>query len=539
MKAYFIRRLLLVPITLLGVTLIVFFVSRMVPGGPIDTMLKEASAASEGSKSNSEGGSTLTEEQLEALEEEFGYDKATLVAYFQWLGVWKKERLIAKGEFKPIELLRKELITDPDTETLITLKGSGEQVVVKRKSEDSKEVVEANFVDIEGSIKDAGWEIRIESPADRFARQARRKRISPEEHARASLVSLAIRRLQARDAESAAPLPEDPEWAVAPDLNRLIKEQAAQLNGSKEMATALDRLQNTSDESIKADPNLTAEELEFIGSQLSNSIVSQNPYRAVTYKGSFSGLVQGNLGRSSTYNDRVIDMILERIPIALYFGLLTAFITYGVCIPLGIIKALKHRTFVDNASSILIFIGYSVPGFALGAVLLVFLGARLNYFPLSGLVSPEFSELGVWGQIKDLAMHTVLPLISYVVGSFAITTMMMKNNLMDNLAADYVRTAVAKGVNFKQAVFRHAFRNSFIPIATGLGNLISIIVMGSMLIEQVFDIPGFGLLQFQAIQDLDQPVIMGTLTIAAFLMLVGNILSDVIVALIDPRIKFN
>jgi microcin C transport system permease protein len=115
----------------------------------------------------------------------------------------------------------------------------------------------------------------------------------------------------------------------------------------------------------------------------------------------------------------------------------------------------------------------------------------------------------------------------------------MKNSLMDNMAADYVRTAVAKGVGFRGAVFGHAFRNSFIPIATSLGHLISVFVGGSMLIEQVFDIQGFGLLQYNAVIDRDVPLIMGTLTIAAFLMLLGNVLSDIIVAMVDPRIKFN
>ena len=118
--------------------------------------------------------------------------------------------------------------------------------------------------------------------------------------------------------------------------------------------------------------------------------------------------------------------------------------------------------------------------------------------------------------------------------------MMMKNNLMDNLAADYyVRTAVAKGVRFRTAVFRHAFRNSFIPIATSLGQLITIFVTGSMLIEAVFDIQGFGLLQLIAITGKDSYVIMGTLVFASFLMIMGNILSDLIVAFVDPRVKFN
>jgi microcin C transport system permease protein len=163
----------------------------------------------------------------------------------------------------------------------------------------------------------------------------------------------------------------------------------------------------------------------------------------------------------------------------------------------------------------------------------------MHLFPLTGLTGPEFDTLDAWGKLKDLAHHTVLPLACYVVSSFAWLTMMMKNNLMDNLAADYVRTAVAKGVRFRTAVFRHAFRNSFIPIATSLGQLITIFVGGSMLIENVFDIQGFGLLQLTAILGKDPYVIMGTLVFASFLMIMGNILSDLIVACIDPRVKFH
>ena len=120
-----------------------------------------------------------------------------------------------------------------------------------------------------------------------------------------------------------------------------------------------------------------------------------------------------------------------------------------------------------------------------------------------GLTDPDFDSMSFGAQVLDLAHHTVLPLLCYVVGSFAFFTMMMKNNLMDNLAADYVRTAVAKGVSFRNAVFKHAFRNSFIPIASTLGQLITILVGGSILIETVFDIQGFGLLQYQALFDRD------------------------------------
>jgi len=262
-------------------------------------------------------------------------------------------------------------------------------------------------------------------------------------------------------------------------------------------------------------------------------------HRAVIFKENFSGMLQGDMRKSRTYQDDVWLMILKRVPIALYFGLLAAVITYGISLPLGVVKAIRHRTFVDNASSILIFIGYAIPGFALGGVLLVWLGANHQIFPLIGLTDPDFDSLSLWGKFIDVAHHTVLPLICYVIGGFAYTTMMMKNNLMDNLAADYVRTAMAKGVSFRRAVFGHAFRNSMIPIATSLGQLITLFVGGSILIERVFDINGFGQLQLQSVENKDIPLVMGLLTISAGLMLLGNIISDFIVAWIDPRIKFN
>ena len=446
MKSYFLRRLLLIPPTLVGITLLVFAITRFVPGGPLDRMLQEASrGADQGGKrataSHGQGG--LSEEQLEELEEQFGLNKNVLVAYGQWLGIAPREVLISKGEFgeRSDEMIGGSI--DPATTAEVVLRGDGRLVQVHRAGD---AVTSAVFAATGQPLAAAGWNVRYETTTDR---QQRFQRRNP---------------------------------------------------------------------GVETVPNYAP--------------------RAVVYQTNLSGLLQGDLGRSTVYNDPVHEMILARMPIALYFGLLTAIITYAVCLPLGVLKALKHRTFIDSASSVLIFLGYSIPGFALGAILLVHLGARLNLFPLFGLTSPDFSQLDTFGKFKDLAHHTVLPLVCYIVGSFAMLTMLTKNNLMDNLAADYVRTAVAKGASFRQAVFGHAFRNSMIPIATSLGDLVTIFIGGSMLIETVFDIQGFGLLQYQSVIARDVPVIMGTLTIAALLMLIGHVISDVIVAMVDPRIKF-
>lgn len=249
-------------------------------------------------------------------------------------------------------------------------------------------------------------------------------------------------------------------------------------------------------------------------------------------------VVQGDLGKSYRYNEPVWDIIRDRFPVSLYYGLITLFFTYAISIPLGILKAIKHRTVVDNVSSIFIFMGYAVPGYVLGALLLLFFAARLEWFPMGGFTSYDFEDLTFGGKAFDLLKHSVLPLICYLVGSFAVTTLLMKNHLMDNLAADYIRTAIAKGVSFRQAVMRHALRNSLIPIATTFGQNITLLVSGSFLIETIFDINGFGLLGLTSIFDRDYPVVMGIIFLASLLLLLGNILSDALVAMIDPRIRF-
>ena len=158
---------------------------------------------------------------------------------------------------------------------------------------------------------------------------------------------------------------------------------------------------------------------------------------------------------------------------------------------------------------------------------------------MGGFVSLQYDDLSFWGKIKDLASHSALPLVCYMMGSFALVTLLLKNHLMDNLASDYVRTAIAKGVSFRKAVTGHALRNSMIPIATTFGQNITLLVSGSFLIETIFDINGFGLLGLTSIVDRDYPVVMGVVFLASVLLLIGNILSDILVALVDPRIRFN
>ncbi len=255
----------------------------------------------------------------------------------------------------------------------------------------------------------------------------------------------------------------------------------------------------------------------------------------------FSGLLALNLGNSYKFESPVMQLIVQRFPISLRFGLTGFLLAYLICIPLGILKAVRHSSRFDIASSALIFVGYSIPGWALGAVLLTLFGGGSfwDVFPLGGIHSADYETLSAWGKLKDSLHHMVLPVIAYSVGSFAVLTVLMKNSLMDNLGQDYVRTAFAKGLSERRVILLHALRNSLIPICTGLGHALGILMAGSYLIEKVFNIDGIGLLGFNSIVGRDYTVVMGVLVINTLLMLIGNIISDVLYVLVDPRIRFS
>ena len=248
-------------------------------------------------------------------------------------------------------------------------------------------------------------------------------------------------------------------------------------------------------------------------------------------------LLRGDLGRSTKYNDPVFEMIVSRFPISLRFGITSVVLIYAICIPLGIKKALKHRGAFDNVTSIIIFVGFALPSYIVAIILLQIFAFTLPWFPSGGAFSRNYMDMNFFQKIADNVWHMFLPMIAYTIGSFAVTTMYMKNNLMENMAADYIKTAVAKGRTFKDAMWKHAFRNSIIPIAAGLGGLITVFFSGSFLIEKIFNINGIGLLGFRAIVDRDYPIVLGSLVMTALLSLLGNILSDLILSLIDPRIR--
>ena len=247
-----------------------------------------------------------------------------------------------------------------------------------------------------------------------------------------------------------------------------------------------------------------------------------------------------DLGRSYIYQDPVWDVIKSRFPVSIFLGLTGFFLSYFICVPLGVYKAIRHGSKFDLASSVVVFLGYSIPGWALGTALLVLFGGGSfwNVFPLGGFRPDNWQYLGFFQKIAAQLHYMFLPVFCYMVGSFATLTILMKNSLMENLGQDYVRTAFAKGLSERRVIFVHALRNSMIPVATGLGHVISLILAGSFLIEKVFNIDGMGYLGYTSILQRDYPVALGILVISSVLLLVGNILSDMIYVCVDPRIRF-
>ncbi len=235
-------------------------------------------------------------------------------------------------------------------------------------------------------------------------------------------------------------------------------------------------------------------------------------------------------------------LIASRLPVSLWFGVVSFLLSYLICIPLGIAKALRHRTSFDALSSVLVFAGYAIPSFALAMVLkMCFCGTVENLgdiFPLGGFESDFAGPVPFGTRLIDHVWHMALPVACYVAGDFAVLTLIMKNSLLDQIASDYVRTVLAKGATRKRAIWGHAFRNALIPIATGFGSILGVLFAGSIIIESIFEIPGMGRLSWDALVGRDYAVFMALLALTSVIQLVGNLLSDFCYMLIDPRIHF-
>ena len=249
-----------------------------------------------------------------------------------------------------------------------------------------------------------------------------------------------------------------------------------------------------------------------------------------------------DLGKSYFRDRKVLDLVLDKLPVSISIGVWSTLLIYLISVPLGIAKAVRDGSRFDVLTSTAIIIGYAIPA-VLFAILLIILfagGRYLDWFPLRGLVSDNWTDLSWPARVADYFWHLTLPVMAMVIGGFASLTMLTKNSFLDEINKQYVMTARAKGLSEQRVLYGHIFRNAMLLVIAGFpATLVGMLFTGSLLIEVIFSLDGLGLLGFEAVVKRDYPVMFGTLYMFSLIGLLLNLVSDLTYHLVDPRIDFS
>lgn len=634
MTTYFLRRLLLVPITFLAITLLVYTVLRIVPGGPIEQAVAALRMAAMSGESGGRGFGTgqaaelqLDEEAMRELTEYYSLDRPILVGYLQWLGAWPRSfrsrvppvpvegneatldrlkalkkavdeakadldaRLSVRGlvahagrvhEVVPPDqvdeavrrgVARLDRVTFGDRAAIMEflaphgLSYAGGRFLRAIEPEADLQALLAGFIAAEAAwaraVEETGYELTEEGTLTQAAFAPLRKLNQVEQEARARLDKhLSAQKLiefagelyqRIPDEELARLKNEDPafferaeEWvgegyAKRDDLVRFLRARGYTWRDGRYYR----RIESLT---VEGDPDYLSVARDLIASidvaaaKLAE-IERVQGFRIVPdgriyrIEERFSGILQLDFGRSYTRNEDVLSTIVSKFEISIQFGLTGYLLAWLICVPLGVAKALRHRTLFDSVTSAVVFLGYAVPGYVVALILIAHVAVHVG-LPLGGYKPEGIESMGwveaAWGRFR----HMLIPVTAYTMGSFATMTILMKNSLLENLGQDYVRTAFAKGLRERRVIFVHALRNSLIPITAGVGHALGVLFAGSFLIEKTCNIPGMGLLGYMAIIERDYPITMGVLVFGVLIQLFGNIISDLVWALIDPRIRY-
>ncbi len=261
----------------------------------------------------------------------------------------------------------------------------------------------------------------------------------------------------------------------------------------------------------------------------------------VRYVEMLSNFAQFNLGRSFLHNKDVWQLIKEKLPVSMSLGLWAFLISYLISVPLGIAKAVREGSRFDVATTLLVLMGFAIPGFVLGVFLIVLFagGSFFDVFPLRGLTSDNWADLPWPARVRDYFWHLTLPLTCYVIESFAIVTLLTKNTFIEEMRKQYVLVARAKGLSQQRVLWKHIFRNALIPLVTGFpAAFVLAFFGGSILIETLFSLDGLGLLSYESIVRRDYPVVLGTLYLFTLIGLAIKLVSDMLYVVVDPRVQF-
>jgi microcin C transport system permease protein len=660
MAAYFARRLLLIPVTFFLITLMVYAILRVVPGGPIEqaeARLKLAAMGEGGGAAGGVGeeGLQLDEDAMRTLEAYYSLDKPIPVGYLQWLGLMPRERLkripaisrrLRETEFadltermRAVEDARDSLRSHLSPAGLVAVDGAlyrpmSVEELPAHVREAAEELRTSTFGRryalqklLEGhglAFADGRYLTHAESePPGTGAefREESRLLIDALARAEAALDSAETRTgyyllepgrleyLEFRPLHALKAVEQEIEARIGQVLSGWSPQLEAYYDGATPSLTVVgqllhrslrapektdDRFFTRADElaaagvgkrddllrhlesrgytwtagvtyrafdqsdelyrtvrdaspagltkleetlaTLTAARHLARQKLDEV--RESSNLEVAAPGHVYEVERVVSGILQLDFGQSYTYSEPVLSLIGSKMEVSIQFGLIGYLLTWIVCVPLGVFKALKHRSSFDTATSILVFIGYAVPGYVLCMVLLASVAVHVEWLPLGGYKPENIEELDWLRALLGRIRHMIIPVTGYMIGGFATMTILTKNSLLNNLSQDYVRTAFAKGLSEKRVIFLHALRNSLIPITAGIGQALGLLFAGSFLIEKTCNIDGMGLLGFQAILERDYPITMGLLVFLVLVRLFGNIISDIIWAAIDPRIRF-
>jgi peptide/nickel transport system permease protein len=244
-----------------------------------------------------------------------------------------------------------------------------------------------------------------------------------------------------------------------------------------------------------------------------------------------------DFGKSFVDGRKVLDKIVERIPITLTINILSLMLIVAVAVPIGILSATRQYSLFDKLSTIFVFIGFSTPTFWLALLLMILFGVNLGLLPISGIQSIDVSEMGPFERLLDWIKHLILPVGISAFGGIAGLSRYSRSSMLEVVRQDYIRTARAKGLTESKVIFGHAFRNALMPIVTILGLSIPGLIGGGVIFETIFAIPGMGQLFYLSTMSRDYPSVMGILVIGAILTLLGNLIADIAYAIVDPRIR--
>jgi microcin C transport system permease protein len=248
-----------------------------------------------------------------------------------------------------------------------------------------------------------------------------------------------------------------------------------------------------------------------------------------------------HLGRSFSYGNDVWTVIKSKLPVSISLGLWSTLLGYLISVPLGIAKAIREGSHFDAATTVLVLVGFAIPGFVLGVLLIILFasGTFFEWFPIRGLVSDNWHELGFWARIGDYLWHLTLPLICLTIGNFATLTLLTKNTFIEEIRKQYVLVARAKGLSQTTVLYKHVLRNALLPLVTGLpGAVVAAFFTGSLLVETLFSLDGLGLLSYNSIIHRDYPVVLGSIYLFTLIGLLIKLLSDLLYVVVDPRVQF-